>query len=226
MALEFNGTTQYVDGNVDISWTNANSFTIAAWVYTNANNTGQGIVGQPSNGTTTYEWSFYMNGALAAGQLGFYYWDDISGTGLNVEFAGVIPATTWTHVAITYDGNNGRLYKAGVLQNTVAKGARAWLVNASNVNIGRCHFGGEAYWNGKLRDIRIYDRTLSADELIAIATMRGKLVTVPDKHWWPLNEGAPGTNLAGAGAAKDWTGQSHGTAANAPVYRESPIYIR
>jgi len=70
----------------------------------------------------------------------------------------------WTHVAMTYDGANIRLYQNGTLISTVAATG-----NMTNGN-GGLIIGGNTIWGeyfvGKIDEVRIYNRALSAAELV------------------------------------------------------------
>jgi hypothetical protein len=77
-----------------------------------------------------------------------------------------MPANTWSHLAVTYDGANMRLYVNGALVRTVA---RTGVIAATN---GPLHIGGNAVWGGEffagaIDEVRIYNRALSAQEIAA-----------------------------------------------------------
>lgn len=72
---------------------------------------------------------------------------------------------TWHHLACTYDGTSKRCYLDGVLQHSAAMSAPAG--NADALSIG----GRESeshYAEITLDDLRIYDRALTADEVLAL----------------------------------------------------------
>jgi hypothetical protein len=70
----------------------------------------------------------------------------------------------WSHIAFTFDGARIRLYVDGQLvDGTTADGA---MPTAGQLSIG-CSKEGEQFFHGKIDEVRIYDRALSADELAA-----------------------------------------------------------
>ena len=74
----------------------------------------------------------------------------------------------WSHVAVTYDGTNLRLYVNGTQVSSRA-------VSGSLVNSGQAlRFGGNGIWNewfmGLLDEIRVYNRALTAPEVQADMT--------------------------------------------------------
>ena len=79
---------------------------------------------------------------------------------------------TWYHCVHTYDGTIQKLYLNGNLLNSMStSGSIAYDVNNTLVTIGS-DFQGAGYnsgvsWflNGKLAQVRIYDRALSSDEI-------------------------------------------------------------
>ncbi len=78
---------------------------------------------------------------------------------------GKISPGDWQLVVGTYDGATGTLYVDG---KAVSSGAfpAPGTVNLP-VNIG-AYFGGGSSWDGRIDEVQIYDRALSADEVRAI----------------------------------------------------------
>ena len=77
-----------------------------------------------------------------------------------------LPAlNTWTHFAITYDGATIRLYVNGVQAGTRAQ--TGTLLTSTQA----LRFGGNAVWpewfRGRLDEIRVYDRALTAAQIQA-----------------------------------------------------------
>ncbi len=164
-ALNFNGSSNYVDvGNkADLNLTNRG--TIFAWVYLNSYNPVVGsypsIVGKGAHAgwdTAGYTlWVRYdtntVHGNIASAQS---VYDTVS-------FGS--PATgTWHHLAYTWNGSflnaylNGVQYGGNVTQNQSANSSSA------NFIIGRAQNGGQ-FFNGLIDDVRIYSRALTASEI-------------------------------------------------------------
>ena len=76
-----------------------------------------------------------------------------------------LPVNTWTHVALTYDGANLRLFVNGVQVRTTA------LSSAITTSTGVLRIGGNSVWSeffqGRIDDVRIYNRALTAGEIQA-----------------------------------------------------------
>ncbi len=96
-------------------------------------------------------------------------------TGLTLETIG----TTWTHVAIVYEraAQSIKSYKNGTLAATGTLGAPA--TGTSRMSIGASADG--IAFRGALDEMRVYNRTLSPAELLALATGR---TTTPGIMSW------------------------------------------
>jgi hypothetical protein len=76
-----------------------------------------------------------------------------------------ITANTWTHIAATYDATTVRLFVNGVQRATAAR------TNGLAPSAGALRLGGNGVWSewfaGKLDDVRIYDKALTAAQITA-----------------------------------------------------------
>jgi Concanavalin A-like lectin/glucanases superfamily len=85
-----------------------------------------------------------------------------------VDSKKALPASTWVHVAGTYDGKALRIYVNGVLDNTLAVTGTT-CVNTSPLGIGAKNHTAvgqvEAYFDGRIDDLRVYNRALPAAEI-------------------------------------------------------------
>jgi hypothetical protein len=104
----------------------------------------------------------YANTGLAAvpnGEL------TIGSTVVPVKGTSKVPDGEWTHLATTYDGAQLRLYVNGT---QVASVPRTGLIATSS---GALHVGGNETWgeyfDGLIDEVRIYDRALPVDEILA-----------------------------------------------------------
>jgi DNA-binding beta-propeller fold protein YncE len=162
------------------------------------------------------------NGALT--DFIFQISNDGAGAGTEVSFFGVgawdvsassIPVSTWTHVAVTFDGTNKLFYINGVLNKTAARPGSLYATNSA-MYIGRqgsacdCNF-----FTGQMAELRVWNtvRTasqISADMNLAFFAPQPGLVA-----YYHFNEGA-GTTV------NDASGNGHtGTLMNAPTWANS-----
>ncbi len=75
-----------------------------------------------------------------------------------------LQANTWLHVAVTYDSTKLRFYLNGVVTNEIARNGIVWS-NTFPLTIGRRSTDAADFFYGKIDDIRIYNRALSAYEV-------------------------------------------------------------
>lgn len=145
-ALSLNGNYEYVEIQTPIS--SGSSYTKEAWI-------NPSVVSGANNIISSYDAPFWIsNGRLAAGHAGNFQvvMDDLN-----------IPANTWTHVAVTYDAVSDvmALYKNGV-QIKTATFTSSYIIEPTFIG---SHAGNESFFNGKLDEIRIWNRSLSAQEI-------------------------------------------------------------
>ncbi len=168
-ALKFKGVNQgsYV-GLGSSSALDPNRFTIAAWVNVNTTTCYNYIYSNARDGGPSYngiDFHVYCSGELTAAiwNGSAYYITSSAGT--------VVPGI-WTHVAVTYDGSHFILYANGVQlisqAQTVDPGSPATYTS----NIGGMGLAPGTYsMNGKLDDVRLYNRALSAREVKQLYNM-------------------------------------------------------
>jgi hypothetical protein len=75
----------------------------------------------------------------------------------------VLSANTWYSSCGTYDGSNVRIFINGVEDGTAGALTGTMPNNGSNLTIGRRDDG--FYFPGKIDDVRIYNRSLSQNEI-------------------------------------------------------------
>ena len=161
-AIDFDG----VSGMVSIPDANSldltTGMTLEAWVQPDTLNSWREVILKERPGSLTY--SLYANTSSNRPQ------SDISTTAGD-KSAGITPklaAAAWTHLAATYDGANLRLYKNGVLVTTTAAPG-ALVTSANPLRIGGNTIWGE-YFDGRIDEVRVYNRALSAAEITADMT--------------------------------------------------------
>jgi hypothetical protein len=138
------------------------------WVYllANADSAVQGVLfSKPGSASVTGR-HFGINMRLDGGvtrPVAFH-----NGTQVNLS-AAVIPLTTWTHLALAYDGTTGYFYTNGELTETFSgSGALAWPNNTYGWEIGNMVLDTTRGCKCIVEDARVYNRVLSLSELSAI----------------------------------------------------------
>lgn len=199
-AIDFDGTNDYVD----IPLTSAlnlqgNTVTLSAWINADVTTGMRRIVSMPTSETAGSEkYTLLIN----ANQLQFWTND----TSLSTAFT---TTGSWVHVAGVYDGATMALYVNGTLMNSVAMTGNLRATTNGTLQIGRYGPTFGQYFDGRIDDVRVYERALSAEEIRRLA--RTYTLDSGKVAHWPLDESAGTT-------AKDLVGVSNGTTVNAPVW--------
>ncbi|MBI9038866.1 MAG: PKD domain-containing protein, partial [Bacteroidales bacterium] len=147
-AYDFDGSSNYMDmGN----WFNYNDFTISMWVNRETignswrvlidNNHPNNWVIQSHENSNDFVFGLYPDGG--------------------VDFT--IDLNQWDYVVCIKDGTSIKTYIDGVFQNESTMIATI-NYNNPNLNISRWGAGGR-FFDGKIDDIRMYDRALSENEI-------------------------------------------------------------
>jgi len=160
--LKFNGSSDYVDCGSAVGNDVQSALTIAAWLKAGAFGDWGGIMTKGTNASpyamqTWHDGSlrFTANWGSPPGSVGGSSWNS----------AAKMNANQWHHVAVTYDGASVRFYLDGVLDaNQPAATLHFGVVNEPLI-IGADLPGGDEYFNGTIRDVRLYGRALSETEI-------------------------------------------------------------
>jgi hypothetical protein len=83
----------------------------------------------------------------------------------NVNGSAALPLNTWSHLAVTYDGSQLRLYVNGALVGTKSQSGTI------PVSSGPLRIGGNSIWGewfkGAIDEVRVYDRAVTPAEILA-----------------------------------------------------------
>ncbi|HET8862485.1 MAG TPA: LamG domain-containing protein, partial [Solirubrobacterales bacterium] len=159
-ALDFNGTNGLVkiaDAN-DLDLTKA--FTLEAWVRPDTlakwNPAIAKLKGGPLSG---YLLAASGNQATPAPPAGF---TANNGSINGVNGSAALTTGTWSHLAVTYDATNLRLYLNGELLATHS--AVTAQANSGELTIGYSSYLA-TYFDGKIDEVRVYDEALDQGEI-------------------------------------------------------------
>jgi hypothetical protein len=169
-ALDFNGSSAYVEVPDNPLLDITKEITIAAW--TNMRTTASG------------EMAIVSKGGWAANDLPYeltetpgdvIFWQFYNDQGRDSCSPDSPPVNEWHHIAATYDGKVFKCYIDGELAEEWAY-AGTMPKNTAALTIGMRSRGG-TFFNGMIDDVAIYDRALSLDEILSI--MEGHLKENP-----------------------------------------------
>lgn len=163
--VTLDGTNDYIEtANVA---DNLSSFSVSAWfkIPTNCTTTHCPLVSKVANlAGGDVGWALVANGA-SKGQLFFLTHgptiNDYNGRYTSATFSD----GNWHHALVTHDNGTIVMYVDGMLRTDMidtAAGTPGSFSNSNNVRIGTDYDGN--YYQGSVDEVRIYDRTLSAEE--------------------------------------------------------------
>jgi hypothetical protein len=160
-ALDFDGTDDYVQVPDSDSLDIQNEITVAAWI-------------KPRPLANI---NFFVS-KYDAYSLGLW-WDPLKERcgihfmlGSRVDDSdGPLNLNEWNHVAVTVNSTHWIFYINGV-QDTILSGSEVYGVSSHDLLIGASYYVTD-FFNGMVDDARIYNRTLSEEEIWALATMTG-----------------------------------------------------
>lgn len=173
-AFAFDGLT----GSVEVPFASdlddfSTSFTMALWVKGGASNTMdcsidcQSLLATPSYGIEISPGNDFVDGANVSLRTnssgGVVYWSDANGGGYPLA------ATTWYHLATTYDGSAVRLFVNGleVGNPQQVQGSILSMRRSDRLSIGSGagkRVAGELF-DGLVDDVVVFSRALSAEEI-------------------------------------------------------------
>jgi gliding motility-associated-like protein len=157
-AYNFNGTSQYIQSaTLSKSITNK---TYSAWVkLSTLNQRAGGLVGIQSASGQIFDVTVYNetnNGwGFGSDNLTRSYWSGVKEI-----------ASEWAMITATYEQNNYKIYRNGILIGTTTQFGITNFNTSSKINIGYRHTGGGSpYLNGIIDDVYVFDRVLTLDEI-------------------------------------------------------------
>ncbi|MBK8149447.1 MAG: hypothetical protein IPK58_14895 [Acidobacteria bacterium] len=80
---------------------------------------------------------------------------------------------SWYHVAATKNGDTYRLYVNGVQRAEQTLAGASTQYQSRDNRLGRWNYGTDAYLNGKIDEVAVYNRALSATEIKVISDVGG-----------------------------------------------------
>jgi uncharacterized protein len=191
--LKFNGTNNEVDtpGNASLRPSN---FTISLWLNPAAACTSAAFKVAGGDGFVS---GFRIDCDYdSVKEVGMTWGDGVAFNG-HVNAPTALPVGAWTHVVGTYDGTTMSLYVNGLKvgsNSTVTFGYT--LSDGPSQRIGIAP--GSGFWDGRIDDVRLYNRALSAAEVMQLyqggtATHQNTTLNPPNVN----GGGKPGHMAAG-----------------------------
>jgi hypothetical protein len=153
--LSFDGQSSCVTVPNSESLQLSEEFTLEAWVKPEGNFTEEPIIFKEDENGPSYAVGI---GVGASGKVEGY------AEGEEITAPQTVQKNVWTYLAYTYDGNSMRLYVDGALAATKVVGNETFE-SEGPLRIG-C-WPGHEYFEGRIDEVRIYERTLGGAEVAA-----------------------------------------------------------
>jgi hypothetical protein len=156
-AYSFNGTSNYISVNDNASL-RLTSFALSAWVFYSSNITTVSEILHKD----TYPYNYGINSNANSKVAGFF--------GSNGSFQNMVSTTSspfgqWHHIALTHNGTTAKLFVDNVFIDSLVAGNVT--TSTGMLYIGALT-GTQYFYNGKIDDIRIYNRAVNLTELNAL----------------------------------------------------------
>jgi len=223
-AGDFDGSNDYLNAGSGVSLdnigngTNGNGFTIGAWVYNDGGGTYaiNMIADKHNTATPLSGWSFYYN--RAAKYIAFEA--DFDGTDLKRRSVDdTVVNSQWNHLVVTWDGSSAA---SGI--RFFVNGQETVYDTATNASGTRVSDASQNFWignnpdgysfDGKIDELRLYNRALSPSEIQALY----KWAPGPVVNWkFDENTGSNTNDSSGNGytgsfnGAPTWTTGKYGS---------------
>ncbi len=157
--LNFDGTDDYADAGNKFSLNIGDNMTVFFWINAPINNSYQRAISKNNQGSQGWEIQNSPSSANVALRL------DTS-AGLNQCFyINNVIDSTWHNIAFTISGGLVNIYVDGAIKSNVAYSVGNGLGNSTDLVMAAA-YNYSLPFNEKLNDVRIYNRALSATEIM------------------------------------------------------------
>jgi hypothetical protein len=168
-SIVFDGSNDFVNlGNI-LNFERIDSFTFSTWVKVNDVSTPRPFISKTSNTSLVG----YFFGANTDNSIIFILRNTINTNQLFISTSSFSFTNIWKNFTVTYDGSSNpsgvSIYVNSILQSNIitTNNLTSTIVNNDNLNIGaRTSTGGLSYFFGNISQTSIYNRALSASEVL------------------------------------------------------------
>ena len=159
-ALDFDGVDDYVETAV----INLDNVSVSAWIKVSEEDGLYSIVGNWESGGYGLSYNKYDNNE-------FHFSVHVNGAYRSVFSNATVQLDRWYYIVGTYDGDNGYMHVDGIKQADSFAVSGTISSSVCPVMIGADPRSGQdpiSFFNGLIDDVRIYDRALSAEEILVL----------------------------------------------------------
>ena len=158
-ALQYNGSSHYASRAIHDKMKTVNAISLSVWIYSLENNAYQSIIAHcfdyaGENGGGLWKWNSNKGYFRLGNGTSLYY----------IDTNNAIPMQEWHYLVGTWDGTDMHIYLDGVQQASTYAFAGPIPYNLNSpILLGKYN---SAYYNGKSDEICVYNRALSAAEIL------------------------------------------------------------
>lgn len=176
--LQFDGVNDFVLVSDSPALDGMGELTVEGWFYPISIDVNDTIVAKTNNSDATN--ASYLAYICAGNKLCFNVSSSANIVGVSSDNA--VTTGRWYHFVGTYNGSGVTLYVDGGVQTETA--ALTGNVNSTeaDIEIGGLGLKGEKYFYGMMDEVRIYNRSLSADDVEAEYELSYKKLFVSDSQ--------------------------------------------
>ena len=217
-SLDFDGTDDNVRVEDNATLDITDNITLSAWVRSEGTQQQFAKIVHKYKGDANYPYQLNFEGA-SDDKLTFHLSDGVAE--YNATSQSDITQNAWIHVVGTYDGSVLRLYVNGD-ENSTASASFSIETNNQYLGIGGRDGGTIHAFNGKIDDVRVYNRALTAEEIRHLASGGMKYSTSTTATYtlgsnldinndMQFNQGSVTAGTRNMTVAGDWNNYTGGT---------------
>jgi hypothetical protein len=151
--MDFDGVDDYATVPSNAAWAIGQNGTLEMWVRREGSVTTNHRLWCVDNNSTNLD--AYVDSSTS----GLYLHGGAVGTN------SVVPLNTWLGITVVYSGGTVSIYYNGVSQSLTGTSTGYNITGTGTLFIAQFSGAGSFYWNGKISNFKIYNRTLSAAEI-------------------------------------------------------------
>jgi len=168
LALNFDGSDDYIDCGNGAFLNGLSAFSISAWVKSDVTTVDAAIwCGQDSDTMVLrYDKQGYEGGGS---NVILFYFQTTTGGVNRYESASNVQTTDWQHIVAIWNGSDLKMYIDGIEDSPTFKNPGTGV----STNADRCQFGRKGttnYWDGFISTIMMWERVLDASEVWQLYT--------------------------------------------------------
>ena len=177
-AYDFDGVDDYIESatSAGLTLSESSSFTLSVWVSPDRLDKPTGMIVDGGPNSYTYKYALAL---LNVAETGFVPKYDcqvaVSGIGADRVLSLELTDTGWSHLVLAYDNLSLTFYVDGELIGSTTFTNTGWGSTLNQIVVGHIYgqTGSTFAFDGKIDDIRVYSRVLTAAEIYALFSVSG-----------------------------------------------------